>query len=110
VSVVRVREIGAAQDGPDPAAEFPDRERLGDVVVGADLEAQDLVALIVARREHDDRHLAAASQAAADLDAVDPGQHHVEDDEVEALGCELVKRLAPVERRDHLVAVAPQRV
>ena len=74
----------AAQGGFDAAAELAHRERLGDVVVGADLEPGDLVGLAALRGQHDDRHLAARAQLAADLDAVELGQHQVEDDEVEA--------------------------
>ena len=62
------------------------------------------------RGQHDDRDLALRSQAAADLEAVEPRQHHVEDDEVELLLGEAVERLAAVAGRDHLVALLAQRV
>ena len=57
-------------------------ERLGQVVVGADLEADDLVDVVVARRQHDDRHLRATRGRAADLEPVDVGQVEVEHDQV----------------------------
>ena len=47
------------------------RERLGEVVVGAGLEAGDDVVGVVAGRDHDDRHVARAAQRAAQLEAVD---------------------------------------
>ena len=50
-----------------------------------------------------------APQAPADLQAVHPGHHHVEHDEVEGLLGEAVERLAAVGRLDDLVAVALQR-
>ena len=43
------------QHRADAASELADRERLGDVVVGAQLEAEHLVDLVVARGQHDDR-------------------------------------------------------
>src|SRR5688500_7065068 len=67
--------LGTAQRRLDAAAELAHRERLGDVVVGADLEAEDLVDLVVLGREHDDRDLAAGPQPAADLDPVELWKH-----------------------------------
>ncbi len=60
-------------------------ERLGQVVVGAGVEAADAVALLAARGEHDDGDVArllAAAQAAADLDTGELRQHPVEQDEI----------------------------
>ena len=102
------QHLGAAQGRLDPAAELAHRERLGDVVVGPHLEAEDLVDLVVLGGEHDDRHLAAAAQPPADLDPVELRQHDVEHDQVEALLGEAVERLAAVERGDDLVAVLAQ--
>src|SRR5215216_3977313 len=44
------------QLGPDASKELVDLERLGHVVVGAEVEAVDLVDRGVAGGEHDDRH------------------------------------------------------
>ena len=93
----------------DAAAELAHRERLGDVVVGAELEAEDLVDLLRLGGQHDDRHRAARPQAPADLEAVDARHHHVEDDEVEGVLGEALERLLAVDGRDDLVAVLPQR-
>ena len=41
----------------DASDELADVERLREIVVGADLEADDLIDVIVTRRDHDDRHL-----------------------------------------------------
>ena len=48
-------------------------ERLGDIVVGARVEPGDLVDLVAARREHNDRHVRASPQAAGDLDSAQVG-------------------------------------
>ena len=50
------------------------------------------------------------AQSAADLDPVEPGHHHVEHDEVEALFGEAIQRLPPVARRDDLVPLLAKRV
>jgi hypothetical protein len=44
---------------PHPGDELADAVRLGDVVVGSDLEPDDGVDLAALRGHHDDRHLAA---------------------------------------------------
>jgi hypothetical protein len=59
-----------------------------DVVVGADLEAQELVSLLDPRREHDDRdaaRLVGPPQLAAEREPVDVGKVQVQDHEVERL-------------------------
>jgi hypothetical protein len=48
----------AAEQRTHPASKLPDRERLRDVVVRPELEAEHLVELVVTGREHDDRHRA----------------------------------------------------
>ena len=57
----RARGVGLAapQDGLHPGDDLARRERLGDVVVGAELEAEDAVDLAVARGEEQHRHRAA---------------------------------------------------
>ena len=45
----------AAQVRLDPGQQFPDAERLGHVVVGADFKPQDFIHLFAFRREHENR-------------------------------------------------------
>ena len=78
------RAVRAAEDGADAGDELARAERLGQVVVGAELEAEQLVELVVAGREHDDRDGRVAAQLAGDVEAVEAGQAEVEDDEVGA--------------------------
>ena len=78
--------VGAAQERLDPAHQLAQAERLGQVVVGAELEADDLVDLVVACRQHQDGRLGAGrAEPAQDLEAVDARQAHVEHDEVRRL-------------------------
>ena len=104
-----MRRRGATKQRADAAAELADRERLRDVVVGAELEAEHLVELVVARGEHDDRDGALGAQPPADLEAVDSRQHDVEHDEVDLLLAEASQRLLAVTRLDDAVAVPLER-
>jgi hypothetical protein len=74
--------LNAAQQRAHAGDELALAERLGHVVVGADAEADEQVGLGVQRGEHEHRDGPVALDAAADLVAVDAGQHDVEDDEV----------------------------
>ena len=68
---------------PQPREELGERERLRQVVVGARVETGDAVVDAVARREHEHRRPhAVLANPAADLEAVDPGEHEVEHDRV----------------------------
>ena len=73
-----------ATDGADPRRQLAPAERLGDVVVGAELEPEDAVELVATGGEHDDRDGPALAQLAADVTAVDVRQAEVEQDEVVA--------------------------
>ena len=73
---------GAAQHGADAGDELGHAERLHQVVVGAELEADDAVGLEAAGGEHDDRHLRRRADGAADVAPVDVGQPQVEQDDV----------------------------
>ena len=57
-------------------------ERLDDIVVGAELEADDPVGLGPARGEHDHRHVGGAAQLAQHVAPVAVGQHEVEQHDV----------------------------
>ena len=59
-------------------------ERLGDVVVGAEIEALGLVGGRALGGQQDDRDRTAFAQLAHDLDAVEVGHHDVEQDDVRA--------------------------
>ncbi len=76
----RTRRAAPAQDAAHARDQLARRERLGDVVVGAELEADDAVDLVAARSEEDDRHVAVRlAQAPEDLEPARIGQADVED-------------------------------
>ena len=91
--------VDAAQRGAHARQQLVHAERLRDVVVGARVERGDLVALGVARRQHDDRHLGPAAQAVDHLDPVDPGQPEVEHDDVGVMARRQLERVLARRRR-----------
>ena len=73
-----------AQGDPHAGQQLADGERLGDVVVGAEVERLDLHRVLALRGQHDDRQRREEHAHAPDhLEAVDAGQAEVEQHEVE---------------------------
>ncbi len=73
------------QERSDPRLELGEIDRLGDVVVGPGVETDDLVLGRVERRLNDDRdegQRLVALDAPGDLEAVDLGEHDVEQNEI----------------------------
>jgi len=75
----------AAQHRVDPRQQFARIERLGQVIVGAHFQPENAVDVLAARGQHDDRHLRFRADLAAQAEAVVAGQHHVEDQKVDAV-------------------------
>src|ERR1700686_442615 len=73
---------GSAQYRVDAGEHLADRERLCDVVVRAQLKANDLVNLGVLGRDHDDRHAAGLAQSSAEIETAHAGKHQVEQAQV----------------------------
>ena len=69
-----------AEDRADAREELAGVEGLGKVVVGAELQADDPIGVVAPRGEHEYRHPGARADPPAHLEAVQIGQHHVEDD------------------------------
>ena len=76
------RGMRAPQHGADASEQLLQVERLGDVIVGAELQPLHLVGLLAARRQDDDGHLARLPQHRAQIEAVEVGQRQVEHDQI----------------------------
>src|SRR6202007_734369 len=72
----------AAGGGANARETFLDAEGFGDVVVGAGIEGDALVALGAANGEHDNGNVAGTADFAAGFDATHPWKIHVEKNEV----------------------------
>ena len=84
------------QERLNPRHELARGERLGEVVVAANLEAHDPVDLLGPCREEDDKRIGEGPDAEEDLEPVEPGQHDVEDHDVGQEGADLLDRVRPV--------------
>ena len=89
----RARAGRAAQDRADARGQLVGVERLGDVVVGAEVEALGLVGGRALGGQQDHRDRAPLAQLAHDLDAVEVGHDDVEQDDVGADLLGLLERL-----------------
>ena len=72
----------AAQDDVHPGDEFARAERLGDVIVTADLEAQHAIDFVIARGEKQDWEVRGFSDFPADVEAVEFRHADVQNDQV----------------------------
>jgi hypothetical protein len=79
--------------------------RLREVVVGAHFQPDDAIGLLAARGEQDDRHARAGAQVAAQLEAVVPGQHQVEDHQVGPRALQRRAQASPVRYGGYPVAL-----
>ena len=89
----RARPVRAPQDGRDPRRQLVRVERLGEVVVGAHPQAGDPLGVGALRRGDEDRDVGRGPDRLEDRLAAEPGQHQVEDDEVDRRGVDGVDRL-----------------
>ena len=77
-SVGGLSVVRSPADRADPGDQLAEAERFGDVVIGAELEAQDPIELLAPRRQHDDRSRRSLPQLATDVAAVHVGQAEVQ--------------------------------
>src|ERR671910_1415524 len=94
------RALRSSKDGAHADGELPQAERLGEVVVGSDGEARDLVGLFRSRGEHQHGNPPVALQPPAHLEPVHARKHQVQHHKVGWLSFRGVERLSAV-GRDH---------
>src|ERR1039458_9045163 len=74
----------AAQDGANAGGEFAGVEGLGQIIVGAEFQADDAVDILAAGGEHEHRDFGFEAEAAQDFEAIDAGEHDVEHHQIDA--------------------------
>ena len=99
----------AAQQGADALDQQALAERLGDVVVGAEAQAHQLVHLLVLGGEEDHRHRAALAQPLQQLHAVHARHLDVEHRQVDRPGVQALQRAFAVGIGADLEALLLQR-
>lgn len=97
--------------------EFARRECLREVIIGAHLKPDDAVRLLTTGREHENRDAAVPSDLAKDLEAVEAGEHDVEENGQPVAGsCGLnafppiVHRVEIVSHRSQVIAQEPAKL
>ena len=104
-----VARMRPAEQRAQPGEQLLQRERLGEVVVGAGVEPLHPVADRVAGGEHQDRQVVArGAQRAGGLDAVEARHHHVDHEGVRGLPGDAGQRLGTVAGQRDGVAVELQ--
>ncbi len=98
----------AAQHRVDPCQQFARIERFGEIIVRAHFEAEDAIDILAARGQHDDRHLRFRAHLAAQAEAIFARQHHIEDQQVDAMIGHRAGHLASIGCGGHVAAVAAQ--
>src|ERR1051325_2671406 len=94
----------AAQHGTHARGELAQAERLGDVGVGADVEARNVIALRRSRRQHDDgdlRGLGTAAHDAAHFHAAQHRQIQIENHQIGHILCHALERGVAAARDVH---------
>jgi hypothetical protein len=97
-----------AQHRVDPRQQLARIERLGQVVVRSHFQSENAIDVLAARGEHDDRYLRFRAHLAAQAEAVFTRQHHVEDEQIDAMVGHRPDHFAPVDRHRDVAAVAAQ--
>ena len=88
--------VDAAQQGAHAGDQLARAERLDQVVVGAQLQADDAVLDLALGGEHDDGHVGVVADGAANALAGNAREHEVKDDQVEVVLGEFLQRLLAV--------------
>jgi hypothetical protein len=100
----------SSQHSGDARHQLARAEGLGDVVVGAELEAEHAVELFVAAGQKDDRHFAPRSNLPAHGQAVVLRHQDIEHDQLGRARLELAQRLSAILGLGDLVRSALERV
>src|SRR5262249_45189566 len=100
-----VLAMSPAQEGLDARHQLHETERLGHVIIGADLQPDYLINLLAASREHDDRRgVARAAKLFADVESAYLRQHHVQYNQVQLLLRSQAQASGAVARDLHRIA------
>ena len=97
-----------ADSRADAGEQFTRPEGLFDVIVRAEIERRDLVALVRTRGDHDDRHARPGPHLLEHLHAVHVGKTEVKDDQVGTMRRDHRQRLLRAARHKRVEAVGGQ--
>jgi len=101
-AAARGTDVRAPQDGAHARHQFTWVEGLAEVIVGAELQADDAVHVVAAGGEHQDRSLVRGAEFAQDVEAADVRQHDVQDQDFEIADLERGQSVGAVMHARHL--------
>ncbi len=104
-AIVR-RRRGATQHIFHARHHFARAERFDDVIVRAEFQTQHAIHLIAARGQHNDRHRALRAQTFEHFQAIEFGQHQIEDNQIGRVRIKRGERGVTIICRVHTEAVA----
>src|ERR1700731_3524784 len=106
IAVLLFRQsLGTTQNGFHTREQFPDRERFGDVIIGAQFEADDFVYLLPASGEHNDGNRGTLGlQLLAYIQAAHAWHHHVQNYQVWRFLQGALEALNTIWRREYFKA------
>ncbi len=99
----RLALAAAPENGPDPGLQLQNVKGLGEIVVGAVIEAQQLVHVLGFGGEHDDGHVGELADPSAGLQAIHHRHHHIQNDELHLRILGQAHCVDPIGAGDHLV-------
>src|SRR5262245_12767185 len=98
-----------AQRRAHPGEKLIHAKRLGDVIIGAEVERLNLAGLVTAAGQHHDRHaLVARSNHSQQFEPLHVRQPEIEDHQIRLLLLQQLKRDAPIWRFKDIIAVRAQ--
>ena len=105
---VQERRARMTDGGADTGQQLAGAKGLFDIVICAHVQRRDLVALVRARRDDDDRQVRPRAHLAQDVEPVHVGKPEIENDEVRAVGRDHRQRILPAGGNERIVAVGGQ--
>src|SRR5215217_2067607 len=102
-SLIKMRSVRATQRGPDPRQQFVNPKRLGDKIIGANVQRLHLRLLFAFCRQDDNRNLRDRTQTPAQLETINTRHCEIGDYEVRMPIIEGFKSGQSIRRRAHVV-------
>ncbi len=98
-------ELGAPQQCLDTRLQLTRAERLAQIIISAQFQADDPVGFVRTGGQHDDRHMRLARMLTdpfAQTETVFIGQHHIKDQQITGFFVEGAAKISAITHRAHL--------
>ncbi len=102
--------FGTPQNSLDARRQFARVERLGKIIVGAQLQTDNAIHVFAARGQHQHRDAAVDAQTLENLKPIQAGKHDIQHDQVVAALLRRLQRRVPLMNALHREALALQKL